>query len=102
MRIRGCWGGALLVAVVTVASITPAVAVPPARTARLTYSRGAGASDCPEVEVIRAGVAARLGYEPFDDRGELQVSATVSRTGHVLEARIELAGADGKAAAERK
>jgi hypothetical protein len=68
----------------------------------LTYSRGAGAADCPEVDVIRAGVAARLGYEPFDDGAPLLVSATVSRNGHQLEARIEIAGADGKAPAERK
>jgi hypothetical protein len=84
---------------VSTASVTAAA---PPRTAKLTYSRGAGASDCPDVDVIRAGVAARLGYEPFDDRAERLVSATVSRTGHVLEARIQIAGADGKAAAERK
>jgi hypothetical protein len=47
-------------------------------------------------------VAARLGYEPFDDRGQMLVSAAVSRIGHVLEARIQIAGADGQAAAERK
>src|SRR6185436_20135649 len=32
----------------------------------------------------------------------LAVSATVNRTGHTLEARIEIAGADGKPTAERK
>ncbi|HEY7372381.1 MAG TPA: hypothetical protein VIF57_09500, partial [Polyangia bacterium] len=69
------------------AAVTSAAAAAPARTARLTYSRGAGATDCPDVDVIRAGVAARLGYEPFDDRAERVVSATVSRNGHVLEAR---------------
>jgi len=79
----------------------PAVAAT-ARTAKLTYSRGASASDCPDIDVIRAGVAARLGYEPFDDRAEVAVSASVSRSGHALEARIQIAGADGKSAAERK
>jgi hypothetical protein len=98
-RIRGVVGLALQIAL---ASVTPARAAPPARTARLTYTRGAGASDCPDIDVIRAGVAARLGYEPFDDSAASLVSATVSRTGHVLEARIEIAGADGKPTAERK
>ncbi len=74
----------------------------PARTAKFTYGRGAGAADCPDVDVIRAGVVARLGYEPFDDRAERAVAATVNRTGRTLEARIEIAGADGKATAERK
>jgi len=87
---------------VALASFTTAAAAAPKRTARLTYNRGAGAGDCPDVEVIRAGVAARLGYEPFDDRGELLVSASVSRTGRVLEARIQIGGAGGSAAAERK
>ncbi|HXU02583.1 MAG TPA: hypothetical protein VN903_16575 [Polyangia bacterium] len=77
------------------------VAAPP-RTAKLTYTRGAGASECPDVDVIRAGVAARLGYEPFDDSAALAVTTTVIRTGRTLEARIEIAGADGKSAAERK
>jgi hypothetical protein len=58
--------------------------------------------ECPDVDVIRAGVAARLGYEPFDEHGELAVWATVSRTGHMLEAWIQIAGPDGKAAAERR
>jgi hypothetical protein len=90
------------VLLVPLAAVTSAAAAAPARTARFTYSRGAGATDCPDVDVIRAGVSARLGYEPFDDRAERVVSATVSRTGHVLEARIQIADADGKAAAERK
>jgi hypothetical protein len=94
------WGG--IAVHVSLASIASAADGAPARTARLTYSRGTGASDCPDADVIRAGVAARLGYEPFDDRAERLVSATVSRTGHVLEARIQIAGADGKAAAERR
>ena len=91
-----------MVALVLLASMTAAVAAAAPRTAKLSYTRGAGASDCPDVEVIRAGVAARLGYEPFDDRAERVVLAAVSRAGHVLEARIQIAGADGKAVAERK
>src|SRR4051794_38628171 len=95
-------GAVGLVLQVLLASVTAAFAATSPRTGRLTYSRGTGASDCPDIDVIRAGVAARLGYEPFDDRAERLVSATVSRIGQLLEARIEIAGADGKAAAERK
>src|SRR5262245_15596838 len=88
-----------------VAAPAPAVPAPtpaPARSARLTYARSPNASDCPEPDVIRAGVAARLGYEPFDDRAQRAVLATVNRTGRTLEALIQIAGADGKPTAERK
>ena len=92
----------LLVAPVALAFISAVAAAAPAHTTKLTYSRGPGAADCPDVDVIRAGVAARLGYEPFDEHAQRIVSATVNRTGRVLEARIQIGGADGKAVAERK
>src|SRR5262245_61566482 len=101
MRRRWPWMLFFAVEVAIAASAGLAIASPP-RKAKLTYSRGAGASDCPEGDVIRAGVAARLGYEPFDDAAALVVSAAVSRTGRTLEALIQITGADGKAAAERK
>src|SRR5438270_10727358 len=82
--------------------MTSAAVAAPARLARLTYDRGATTSSCPDVEVIRAGVVARLGYEPFDDRADLVVSATVSRSGRTLEALIRIEGANGKPAAERR
>jgi hypothetical protein len=91
------------VPVVLAGLATPLAAAPATpRTAKLTYSRGPGALDCPDTDVIRAGVAARLGYEPFDEGAALLVSATVNRTGRTLEARIEIAGPGGGAAAERK
>jgi hypothetical protein len=93
-RVASCLGLAII-------GVATPVAAAPARSARLTYGRGAGAADCPEVDVIRAGVAARLGYEPFDDHADLLVSATVSRSGRTLEARIQIGGA-GVAAAERR
>jgi len=98
---HGVTGVAVGVVLVAAAIATTAVAAP-ARSARLTYTRSANASDCPDVDVIRAGVAARLGYEPFDEHAEHVVSATVNRTGRTLEALIQIAGADGKPAAERK
>jgi hypothetical protein len=80
---------ALLVVQVALASFTTAAAAAPGRTARLTYSRGAGAADCPDVEVIRAGVAARLGYEPFDDRGESDCLELASATELALSIAID-------------
>jgi len=86
---------------IAIASVAARAAPAPPRSAKLTYTRGAGASDCPDVEVVRAGVAARLGYEPFDDGAKLLVTATVNRSGHTLEARIQIGGA-GPTTAERK
>jgi hypothetical protein len=100
-----CRGGSwsrCVVAPLLVAGITTTALAAPTRSARFKYSRSAGASDCPEAEVLRAGVAARLGYEPFDDHADLIVSATVNRTGRTFEARIEIAGAEGRSVAERK
>src|SRR5262245_12589265 len=91
-----------LVALLLTAGISRTALAAPSRIAKLTYSRSTGASDCPDADVIRAGVAARLGYEPFDDGAELVVTATVNRTGHTLEARIVIGGAGGGATAERK
>jgi hypothetical protein len=91
-----------VVAQVLIASVMALAVAAPARTAKLTYGRGPTASDCPEGDVIRAGVAARLGYEPFNDHADLLIFATVNRTGRTLEARIQIAGPDGKAATERK
>jgi len=94
--------GVVLAVQLSVAAFASVAGASPPRTAKLTYNRGPGATDCPDLDVIRAGVAARLGYEPFDDRAPLVVSAAVTRTGRALEARIQIAGADGKPPAERK
>jgi hypothetical protein len=91
-----------VVAQVLIAGVMALAVATPARTAKLTYGRGPSASDCPDDDVIRAGVAARLGYEPFNDHADLHIFATVNRTGRTLEARIQITGPDGKAATERK
>lgn len=73
------------------------------RTVRFIYARGLGAPDCPDVETVRAGVSARLGYEPFDEQAKGLVSATVDKPGDqgALEARIEIKDAAGVVTAER-
>ncbi|HEY4186618.1 MAG TPA: hypothetical protein VGP07_16190 [Polyangia bacterium] len=52
--------------VIALASRSALASAPP-RTARLSYTRAVGADECPEEDSVRAGIAARLGYEPFDE-----------------------------------
>jgi hypothetical protein len=47
-------------------------------------------------------VAARLGYEPFNDQADERVRAVIQPSGHGLEARIELTDAKGSPKAERR
>ncbi|MBN2573208.1 MAG: hypothetical protein JXP73_01465 [Deltaproteobacteria bacterium] len=72
------------------------------RFVRLDYERQAGAASCPEEAVIRAGVAARLGYEPFRERARDRLRATIRQAGQGLEASIELFDARGNLKAARR
>jgi hypothetical protein len=69
---------------------------------RLDYQRQEGAAICPDASAIQAGVAARLGYEPFRDDAEDQLRATIRQNGSLLEARIEMTDARGNVTAERR
>ena len=90
----------VLGAAVVAASTTGQAALD--RTAQLAYVRAAGAEDCPDEQTIRAGVADRLGYEPFDGRAARHVSAVLARAGQTLEAKIELGDGNGGIQARRK
>jgi hypothetical protein len=79
----------------------PAAAEAP-RLVRLEYERQEGAAACPDDVAIRAGVAARLGYEPFRERADDRLRTTIRQAGHALEARIELMDAGGRLTAERR
>jgi hypothetical protein len=72
------------------------------RTVQLDYERQEGAAGCPDDVAIRIGVAARLGYDPFREKSDDRLRATVHQVGHVLEARIELADAQGHVRARRR
>jgi hypothetical protein len=78
----------------------PAAAEGPA-TARLVYARGPGAERCPAEAELVAAVAAELGRDPFTPDAVTTVRCSVARAGRVLEARIEVLGADGNAVGER-
>lgn len=93
----GCWALALLV---VVGLGTTARAQPPPRI-RLQYLRADGASVCPDGQAVAAGVAGRLGYDPFDAAAAGQVRVTVSRRDRTLEARIEMLDPAGRPKAER-
>jgi hypothetical protein len=62
----------------------------------------AGRGSCGDADAIKAGVAARLGYEPFDDAAPDRLKVVVRRAGRNLTASIELVGADGDLKAERR
>jgi hypothetical protein len=65
------------------AVLLPALALAPGAlatpSARLVYSRGAGAESCPDEAALRHAVASRVGYDPFFPWAEKTVVATVLR-----------------------
>lgn len=70
--------------------------------ASLTYARGPGAEGCPDEAAIRSSVSTRLGYDPFRTGAERRISATITRTGKVLRAEVELRDATGKVTGSRR
>ena len=74
----------------------------PLRQVRFEYARQDGAEVCADLATLQAGVAARLGYEPFSDQAEDLVQVTIQQSGHGLEARIEMTDAKGSPKAERR
>lgn len=91
----------LFEAVLVCAATGPAHAQAPPRV-RLDYDRQEGAAPCPDASAIQVGVAARLGYDPFEGSAAEVLHVTVRQTQHGLEARIELADAEGRVRAERR
>ena len=71
--------------------------------ARIVYQRGAGAERCPDEAVLRATVAARLGYDPFRDHDERTVRARVTRPkGGPFRADLELVDREGASQGKRQ
>lgn len=69
---------------------------------RLIYERGAGAEHCPDELDVKNAVAARLGYDPFDERAPGSVSARLAREGDKLVGRVEVRDADGRTVGSRE
>lgn len=69
---------------------------------RLDYQRGDAGAACPDASALQVGVAARLGYDPFDDEASELLRVGIRATPGGLEARIEMPGRDGATKAERR
>jgi hypothetical protein len=63
---------------------------------RLEYMRSAGTESCSDKKEQRLSVAARLGYDPFDDAAPRTISVTVVSTPQKFEAFIEARDEDGR------
>jgi hypothetical protein len=63
--------------------------------ARLVYVRAAGASECPNEDVVRRSVAARLGYDPFFLSAPTTIFVEVSRNGERFDAVVKLVDSQG-------
>jgi hypothetical protein len=83
------------------ARLAPATAAVP-RTVALDYQRLAGAGRCPDESALRAGVSARLGYDPFRADATQRLRVTLAPAGAGLEARIDLVDGAGRLTAERR
>jgi len=69
---------------------------------RLEYVRAPGAKLCPDKKELRLSVAARMGYDPFDDAAPRTISVTVVNTPKQLEALIEARDEKGQIVATPK
>jgi len=71
-------------------------------TARFVFDRQDGAESCPDAAQIRAAIVQRLGFDPFDSDAPRSVACTVTHTGGIFRARIELAAGPAAARTERE
>jgi hypothetical protein len=75
---------------------------PPREPYRLLLESTRSARSCLDREQVRAGVAARLGYDPFDDSAARTLRVRLSKTSLQTIAVIELRDAAGALAAVRR
>lgn len=69
---------------------------------RLEYIRSAGATRCPDEVALRAAVAARIGYEPFDGSAERRVRVEVQGAAGGYRASLRMLAPDGSVVGERE
>jgi len=67
----------------------------PLKRARLDYRRAEGGKSCPDTATLRAQVAGRLGYDPFDDTASETVDVEISGQGPKLVGRVAIREATG-------
>lgn len=100
----GAHGGIGLRALLVAALVSGAAAAlaQPRPKVRLAYVRDEGAEHCPDATTVRAGVTARLGWDPFDDGAPRTLSAQISRQGRTLRAMVKLTDETGAVAGTRE
>jgi hypothetical protein len=102
-ELRGAW---FAMGASIVASLLASLVALPARAdkekVRFVYVRGAGAETCPDESAIKSSVAARLGYEPFDDEAPKTIAVAVVRPKGVFQAQIEVRDATGAVKGTRR
>jgi hypothetical protein len=74
----------------------------PPRLVRFSYALDDGVELCPDEAKLRAGVTARLGYDPFSATAEEGLQVGLHRSGRELEARITMSDGQGQVRAERR
>ncbi|APR85799.1 Hypothetical protein A7982_11148 [Minicystis rosea] len=74
----------------------------PPRTARLAFTRGAGAERCPDEAALRKSVTARLGYDPFREDASRSITAGVTRAGSALHGDVTLNDGAGHVSGTRR
>lgn len=94
--------GAFALLVALGAASASAAAKPPAL--RLIYERGRGVTtaSCPDEQALRESVAARLGYDPFHERGDGAVRAALAGGPQGLRAIVELRDRGGRVTGSRQ
>jgi hypothetical protein len=84
------WGRAASALAVGAIILLAGPAALAASSARLVYTRTAGAEECPDQDALRSAVAARLGYDPFVREARETVVARIGRDGEVWRAQVAL------------
>lgn len=96
VALRSCTLGAIAVGTMLAARV--AVASP---AARLAYARGTDAETCPDEAVLRAGIAKRVGYDPFFPWATRTVIVQIEKRGRAFVARVQVLDAKGVVHGER-
>jgi hypothetical protein len=99
------WPNLLVLSVLTCSVESRAAADPEPRdrsAVHLIYTVAPGTEGCPDESAIRNSVSARLGYEPWDEKADRTLHASVKRGGRALVGRIELRSRQGKLLGKRE
>jgi hypothetical protein len=95
---QSCRCAAAAVAVGLLAS-SEAVAARP--TARIVYTRAAGAAECPDETALREQVAERLGYDPFARRAVDRILIAIGKDDGVFHGALRYEDGSGRALGAR-